>query len=81
MQVHTLAYTCALSIVVERLGERIGSGGWLTVPARTGEEETKALYQPHSLRELHISGRSGCLRQSYAEYEGTFWIERGEKYR
>lgn len=36
---------------------------------RTGEEETKAFYQSHSLRELHISGGSGCLRQSYAEYE------------
>lgn len=50
----------------------------LTAPARTGEEETKALYQPHSLREFHISGRSGCLRESYAEYERPLYAARRE---
>lgn len=50
----------------------------LTAPVRTGEEETKALYQPHSLRELHISGRSGCLRESYAEYERPLHAARRE---
>lgn len=36
---------------------------------RTGEEKTKALYQPHSLRELHITGGAGCPGQSHAKYE------------
>lgn len=42
----------------------------LTVRGRVGEETTEALHQPHSLRELHIAGGAGCVRQSYAEYDG-----------
>lgn len=63
MQVHPHLHQCT-PFTVE--GARNGDTR-LTAPARTGEEETKALYQPHSFRELHISGRSGCLRESYAE--------------
>lgn len=64
MQVHPHLHPCAPSWWSELRIESVG----LTASLRTGEEETKALYQPHSLRELHISGRSGCLRQSHAEY-------------
>lgn len=62
-----------------RWGELQIEAGRLTAPARTGEEETKALYQPHSIRELHIPGRSRCPRESYAEYARPVWIARGEK--
>lgn len=37
--------------------------------AVTGEEPTEALHQPHSFRELHITGCAGCIRQPHAEYD------------
>ena len=33
----------------------------------TGEEPPKALYQPHSLRELYLASSSRCSRQCHAE--------------
>lgn len=35
----------------------------------TGEEEAEALHQPHSLRKLHLPGRSRCAWQCYAKYD------------
>lgn len=71
MQVHPHLHPGAPSRWSELQMESVG----LTAPARTGEEETKALYQPYSIRELHISGRSGCLRQSYAEYARRLLVQ------
>lgn len=33
-----------------------------------GEEEAEALHQPHSLRELHVTGSSRCPRKCYAKW-------------
>jgi hypothetical protein len=45
-----------------------GDGPLLTRLENLGEEETKALHQPDSVRELHVPGCPRCVRQSYAEY-------------